>query len=545
MHALPARIALVLSLALASTALADDPIKAMQDAYVANKAEKTARAYHWGSQGPDDVFSNHTSHSNRLIPVYAFGKKVDLGAVSGSNSIYRNEAAIARLYGTLPPNTVNPDAQYFDQSDLYKVQKDAAAKGAKYIFTVWFDGMDWQTTQAAAIVKTGKVYTEGKGAGLIFQDFDADGTAQFGFCVTSPTHDKNDVDVDLQTVKIPAGSTARRIRRDDRRAEPLDPRAAQGPRLSQGAERQRRRSQGRGGRESHPPRLHRQLLKRGRVRHRGQELQQRRERRRGREIHAHALHAIAVARLEGGHGRPASRSTTPRPPPCTRTTSSATTTRTSPATCSASSRSPRKTGRSRSTPAWTWSSAPASRTESRDADFSKSQGKNAAIESEHLHHRCRPQGHRRQERRQVRRLRPRKPDVKGGPALQSPPPRRPRRPTIASSGSTARPGGHLPYRTADGDYKPAVGIRGSRELYTPETLDREPLARRHDPRRARPSSARRRTSRSPSSSRPATSISASTTTTSTTPSAPSTAARTPSRSSSTGSRRTATGTNRP
>ena len=48
------------------------------------------RPYHFGSQGASDVYSNHTSHSNRLIPVYTFGRKVDLGAVTGANSGYRD-----------------------------------------------------------------------------------------------------------------------------------------------------------------------------------------------------------------------------------------------------------------------------------------------------------------------------------------------------------------------------------------------------------------------------------------------------------------------
>jgi alkaline phosphatase len=42
----------------------------------------------------------------------------------------------------------------------------------------WFDGLDRPTTQAAAIGKTGNVYTEGKGTGLVFQDYQADGTGQ-------------------------------------------------------------------------------------------------------------------------------------------------------------------------------------------------------------------------------------------------------------------------------------------------------------------------------------------------------------------------------
>src|SRR5262245_56035352 len=44
----------------------------LQAGYVANYNQKTARAYHFGSQGPGGVFSNHTSHTNRLVPVYIF-----------------------------------------------------------------------------------------------------------------------------------------------------------------------------------------------------------------------------------------------------------------------------------------------------------------------------------------------------------------------------------------------------------------------------------------------------------------------------------------
>ncbi len=157
----------------------DDRLKDLQAAYVANWNQKTARAYHFGSQGAGDVFSNHTSHTNRLVPVYLFGKKGDLGAVTGENSRYRDPEKIKAIYGFLPENTVNPRAVYADQSDLYRVQKEAVARGVKHLFIVWFDGLDWPTTQAAAIVKTGKVYTEGKGSGLIFQDYDAGGAAQY------------------------------------------------------------------------------------------------------------------------------------------------------------------------------------------------------------------------------------------------------------------------------------------------------------------------------------------------------------------------------
>jgi alkaline phosphatase len=203
-------IALAIALVSSSRLEADDHesdrLKELQTSYVAGARQKMARAYHFGSQGAGDVFSNHTSHTNRLVPVYVFGKKADLSAVMGVNSRYRNPEKIKATYGFLPLNTVNPRAVYADQSDLYWVQKGAVARGARYLFIVWFDGLDWPTTQAAAIVKTGKVYAEGKGSGLIFQDYDAAGTAQYGFVVTSPTHDQNRPDVDAQTIAIPTTS---------------------------------------------------------------------------------------------------------------------------------------------------------------------------------------------------------------------------------------------------------------------------------------------------------------------------------------------------
>ena len=202
-----ATIALALAFPIAGLADAQDRLKEIQADAIARKGQKLDRAYHFGSQGAGGVFSNHTSHSNRLIPVYTFGRKVDLGAVTGSNSVYRDSSKVKALYGFLPERTVNPEAEYADQSDLYQVQKDAVAKGVKYLFIVWFDGMDWDTTRAAAIAKTGKIYNEGKGSGLIFQDYNAEGSARFGYYVTSPTHDKNTPDLDAQTVTIPAEST--------------------------------------------------------------------------------------------------------------------------------------------------------------------------------------------------------------------------------------------------------------------------------------------------------------------------------------------------
>jgi hypothetical protein len=95
-----------------------DRLKELQTFYVAAGGQKMARAFHFGSQGPGDVFSNHTSHTNRLVPVYVFGKKADLAAVMGANSRYRDPEKIKATYGFLPENTTNTEAVYADQSDL-------------------------------------------------------------------------------------------------------------------------------------------------------------------------------------------------------------------------------------------------------------------------------------------------------------------------------------------------------------------------------------------------------------------------------------------
>ena len=190
------------------SARGEDRLRDLQIEAIAQRSATVARPYHFGSQGAGDVYSNHTSHSNRLIPVYTFGRKIDLGSVTGSNSGYRDPARVQGYYGRLPERTVNPSADYADQSDLYRVQRDAVARGVKHLFIVWFDGMDWETTRAAAIARTGQVYTEGKGSGLFFQDYTAENSARYGYYVTSPTHDKNTPDNDHQTVTIPAASLA-------------------------------------------------------------------------------------------------------------------------------------------------------------------------------------------------------------------------------------------------------------------------------------------------------------------------------------------------
>ena len=145
--------------------LSVDPIRSMQA-----EAQHSGRASwgHWGDQ--PDRYDSWSNHSNRLVPIYTFG--MTLQSVTGKNSVYRSAKDLARLYGRVPDNTLNPTANYCDQTDVYRLQQEAVAAGKTRIILLVFDGMDWTTTRTAAIATTGTVtYREGRGTGLSFQDY--------------------------------------------------------------------------------------------------------------------------------------------------------------------------------------------------------------------------------------------------------------------------------------------------------------------------------------------------------------------------------------
>lgn len=166
-------------------------------------------AAHWGVD--PDKYTQWGSHSNRLIPVYTFGTLgagpgIDLTSYTGPRSPYRSADALRRIYGFDPVDSVQPDAEYLDQTNLFDLQQAALAAGRKHIILIVFDGMDWQTTRAAAIYNTRSVsYDSGRGRGTHFQEYTAGGTTQFAWMVTSPHNDGTRVDVDQQTVLNPGG----------------------------------------------------------------------------------------------------------------------------------------------------------------------------------------------------------------------------------------------------------------------------------------------------------------------------------------------------
>ena len=192
-----------------------DRMQQMQAEAVYSNSQYRPRPYHFGAQPPGTVFSNHTSHSNRLVPVYVIGDKANLGAVTGANSKYRDAERLKALYGRLPEHTLNPNAEYADQSDLYQVQADAVQRGARHLFIGWFDGMDWEPLRASVLARTGKDLEPGPASGPQWLGpLGLDGVPiQFASVVTSPTHgdppaEKQDLDHqvrrDLDTL-LPGG----------------------------------------------------------------------------------------------------------------------------------------------------------------------------------------------------------------------------------------------------------------------------------------------------------------------------------------------------
>ncbi|MFM8984668.1 MAG: alkaline phosphatase [Planctomycetia bacterium] len=175
---------------------------------------------HWGEQ--PDRYAAWSNHSNRLIPVYTFG--IGLESVSGTHSPYRDARRLEALYGRVPERTLDPDADYFDQTDVARLQRFAAEAGKKIIVLVVFDGMDWHTTRTAAIATTGtEAYDSGRGTGVAFQDYRGAPT-DFGWCVTSPANDGTQVDVDAQAVRNPGGETPGGYDPTRGGATPWDPR---------------------------------------------------------------------------------------------------------------------------------------------------------------------------------------------------------------------------------------------------------------------------------------------------------------------------------
>ncbi|QEF99974.1 Alkaline phosphatase 4 precursor [Stieleria maiorica] len=151
---------------------------------------------HWGVDA--SKYSSWTDHSNRLVPVYTFG--LTLSDWRERGSVYADADRLKVLDRSADESSVNPTAMYYDQVDVYQLQQAAIDAGYSNIILILFDGMDWQTSRAAAIYKTGRIaYESGRGTGLAFQD-DRRTQTDFGLLGTSAAAEDATTDVDAQRV---------------------------------------------------------------------------------------------------------------------------------------------------------------------------------------------------------------------------------------------------------------------------------------------------------------------------------------------------------
>lgn len=184
----------------------DDPLRQMQSDAM---RERSADWGFWGNL--PNRYSSWTNHSNRVVPLYTFG--ITLDSLRAPGSLYSDSVRLEKTFGSVPADTLNPTAIYHDQIDVYQLQRLAAQNGKKHIITMIFDGMDWQTTRAAAIYRNrADMYDSGRGQGLAFQDYRG-ATTDFAYLVTTPIAGGAKYDVNSQTVfnggqKVEGGFTS-------------------------------------------------------------------------------------------------------------------------------------------------------------------------------------------------------------------------------------------------------------------------------------------------------------------------------------------------
>jgi len=176
-----------------SDALADPMRELQSEAMRAQNADWG----HWGNQ--PNKYSTWTNHSNRLVPLYTFG--MTLSSLRERGSLYADESRLKKQFGSVPKATLNPTATYHDQIDVFELQRMAVEQGKRHIILMVFDGMDWQTTRAAAIYQNRvDQYDSGRGQGLAIQDYRG-AITDFSFISTAPRLGALKLDVNSQTVQ--------------------------------------------------------------------------------------------------------------------------------------------------------------------------------------------------------------------------------------------------------------------------------------------------------------------------------------------------------
>jgi len=105
-----------------SSALADHLYDLQKNAELA----ELAAWGHWGTN--PEQYSQWTTHSNRLVPIYTFGIELDW---CRDASPYHDREKLESLYGFLPENCENAEAGYLDQTVVHRLQRKAIADEKK------------------------------------------------------------------------------------------------------------------------------------------------------------------------------------------------------------------------------------------------------------------------------------------------------------------------------------------------------------------------------------------------------------------------------
>ena len=285
---------------------AADLLKDLQTHTPPHAREAKQRAYHFGSQRA----------GRRLLqprqPLQPPGaglrlrqegrpRRRDRARTAG----YRDPEKIkAALRGPAREHPRTPQAVYADQSDLYRVQKEASPEGPSMCSSSGSTGSTGPPPRPRRSPSAARSTPRGRARGWSSRITPPSGSAQYGFVVTSPTHDSSVQDVDRQLVTIPPDSLGGGY--DARIAGPnpwtLGPLGPQAPGYLKGQSANEEDRAGVAVGRPRPPRLHRLVAERRGARQRGQVVQQRAERRRRQPPRHDPLPRAPGPGLEGRHG---------------------------------------------------------------------------------------------------------------------------------------------------------------------------------------------------------------------------------------------------
>ena len=187
--------------------------------------KKETRAYHFGSQGPGT--SSPTTPATRT----AWSRSMSSGERPTSARSWARTAVIATRRRSKPPTVSCPRTPSTPTPSTPTRATSTGcrrrvARGAKHLFIVWFDGLDWPTTQAAAIVQVGQSLHRGEGLGPDLPGLHGRRIGQVSASWSPARRTTRTLPTSMPRPSRSRRQHRRRLRRPDCRTQPLDARPA-------------------------------------------------------------------------------------------------------------------------------------------------------------------------------------------------------------------------------------------------------------------------------------------------------------------------------